>query len=73
MRTFHVSTFCRILPPEINRNMVMEMVEINIVINTLTPPDIVVMAGLLKIIAPNVEPILSHVNEVEHVPNLNRW
>lgn len=70
MRTFHVSTFCSIEVPEISLDKVMQTIEIVMVMNQDTPPDPAVIEGLIKMIAPNVSPILSEVSEIPHVPNL---
>lgn len=72
MRTWHVSTFCTILPEEINRDMVMETIEIVMVINQVEPPHPTVIAGLIKMIAPNVEPLLSEIILVPTVEHFNR-
>jgi len=71
MKTWHVSTFCHIDEDFIDIDRVMMTVEVVLVINSETPPKSNFIAGLLGEVAPGLTPLLSEINLVTHVPNLN--
>lgn len=71
MHTYHVSTFCTLKDGHSFTGNVMEIFEVVFVINGLVSPSQETIAGILQITSPNLEPLMSEVNEVPFIEHLN--
>jgi len=71
MQTYHILTYCALSEDHPFTDNVMETVSVAIVFNGENPPSKETISGLLHIIAPSLEPLMSEVSEVPYVSRLN--
>jgi len=69
MKTWHIRTYCSINIPEINPEKVLSVVSVSLVMNCDDVPSEIVVGGLLKMIAPGLDPMISEIDELPyHAP-----